>query len=381
MRYIHQRGKLALLASSMVAVGCIAPFQPLAEAQSSVAGWPSTNYTPLPSKVVPFPTKATVLKEGTFSNPTDEQTFTDYYNKQLFPNITNPANRQSQRDDVITRLRIDLRPCEKAQSQDVFNKLVDLTLAYMTKVAEDGQFHPVARVNAMQAIGEINSPKAAKVLLDTAFKRGELFPIRIAAMAGLIRMAGSINGKAVLSDPDFEPKLFKSMVGLVKFHAKKDNSADGVEWMRGQAADLLAELGSTGAQGQVPPALLTMLNDKDMPIQLRSKAAWALGKLNYSAGAPAPGPYLTALAGLADDAFASDQPTDRGRVKLVIRDVQEALKKLAPLSTGSNDQPVFDGLQKAMQAIGKETEEKMAPDDLRSSMNKAKASLDGFSKG
>ena len=42
-----------------------------------------------------------------------------------------------------------------------------------------------------------------------------------------------------------------------------------------------------------------MLNDKDLPIPLRSKAARALGKLNYGANPPAAGPYLTALAELA----------------------------------------------------------------------------------
>jgi hypothetical protein len=393
MNYIHRNWNLILLASAMVVLGCLAADQRSAQAQSSVAGWPEKNYTVAKLQTVPFNTRASVLRAGTFENAAEEQKFTDYYNQSLFPNVTNPKSRESPKDDVIAKLRIDLRACEKPQDQpqDVFNKLVDLTLDYMTKVAGDSQYHPVARVNAMLAIGEVNSPKAAKVLLETAFKRGELFPIRVAATAGLVRMAGTTRGKEVLSaDPEIESQVIKSMVMLAKLHAKKNELTDGIQWMQGQAADILADLGTTGSKGEVPPALLNMLNDKDLPIQLRCKAARALGKLDYSANAPAPGPYLTALAGLADDAFASDQPADRARVRSVVRDigvrdvgdreVGSALTKLAALSTNSTDQAVVDTLKKALQAIDKQTGDKMTSEDLRNSMNEAKASLDSLVK-
>ncbi len=389
MQYIHRDWKLALLAFAIIAIGCLGLAQRSVQAQSSVAGWPSRNFTVNKPEVVPFNTRPSVLKNGKFESDEEEQTFVKFYNQSLFPNVTNPANRQSPRDDVITRLRNDLKACEKPQDQDqqVFNKLTDLTLAYMTKVAEDGQYHPVARVNAMLAIGEINSPKAAKVLLDTAFGKGSLFAVRVAAMTGLVRMAGPIgrrkelDGQAegVLSDPEIEPLVIKNMVSLVGFAKKRD---DGFHWMRGQAADVLADLGNTGPQGEVPPALLKMLSDTDLPIPLRSKAARALGKLNYGASPPAPGPYLTALAELASAAFSSDQPADRARVRLVVRDVGDALKKFAASSTlfNSNDQALVEGLQKVLLKINKQTEDKMAPDELKNSINEAKTSLDSLLK-
>jgi len=380
MTYIHRNWNLVLLASAMVALGCLGPYQRSARAQGSVAGWPEKNFTAPPPKPILFSARSTVLKNGTFEND-EEEKFTEYYNQSIFPNVTNPKSRESPKDDVILKLRSDLRTCEKPQDQpqQVFNKLADLTIAYMTKVAGDSQYHPVARVNAMLAIGEVNSPKAAKVLLDTAFKRGDLFAIRVAAMDGLVRMAGP-SGKGVLSDPDLEPQIVEKMVLLANLHAPKNERTDGIQWMQGQAADVLADLGSTGSKGEVPPALLNMLNNKDLPIQLRSKAARALGKLNYSANSPAPGPYLTALAGLADDAFASDQPTNRARVKLVVHDTQDALKKFDALSNLSNDRNTFGALQTALQPIGKKTEDKMSSEELRNSMNEAKASLDSLLK-
>ena len=149
--------------------------------------------------------------------------------------MTNPKSRESSKDDVIAKLRLDLRTCEKPQDQpqQVFNKLVDLTLAYMTKVATDSQYHPVARVNAMLAIGEVNSPKAAKLLLETV-RRGDVFAIRVAAMAGLVRMAGP-SGRGVLSaDPEIESQVIKSMVSLVKFHVQKSDRTDGFQWIAGR---------------------------------------------------------------------------------------------------------------------------------------------------
>jgi hypothetical protein len=369
MQYIHRNWTLVLWAPAIVALGCFGPAPQSARAQNSVAGWPDREYKQVPPKVVPFNTLVSVLKAGKFEND-EEEKFTNYFNQQLFPNVTNPANRQS-RDDVIAKLRIHLKACETRPEQQVFNKLTDLTLAYMTKIAQDGHYHPVARVNAVLAIGEVNSPKAAKVLLDTAFGKGQVFAVRVAAMTGLVRMAGP-SGKGVLSDPGIAPLVLTDMLAL--FHTKTKN--DGIYWMRGQAADVFAELGNVGPKGEVPDVLRTMLKDKDIPIPLRSKAARALGKLNYDNLPPAD-EYLAALAQFADDAFSSEQPADRGRVRLVVHDVEEGMK---PFAKAPNDQALSDGLQKALKAIRTETEDKMTPDELKDAIAKAKKSLDALLK-
>ena len=313
-----------------------------------------------------------MLSRGTFESADEEQKFADYYNRSLFPNVTNPANRLSPRDDVIAKLRNDLRACERPQEKQVFDKLVELGLDYMSKVAKDDQYHPVARLNAMLAIGEINAPVAARALLDAAFNRNQIFAVRIAAMSGLIRMAGP-SGRRVLLDAEIEPLVVKRMTSFVGYvKAKKD---DGIYWMRGQAADVLGELGEIGPQGEIPPALLTMINDKDLPIPLRTKAAKALGKLNYGDNTPAARPYLMALAALARDTFSSEQPADRGRVRQVLRDVEEGVKKFGP---SANDQVWVDSLKKTLQTLNKETEDKMTPEQLKASLAKASASLESL---
>ncbi len=319
------------------------------------------------------------LRNGNFESAQEETDFTSYYMTTVFPNITDKANRQPTkdgqppRDNVIAKLRLDLNECEKRGEKQVFNKLADLILEYMTEVAGNSNIHPVARVNAMLAIGEANSPKAAKVLLDTAFGPGQVFALRVAAMTGLIRMAGP-SGRNVLANPAIEPLVVPKMVKCAQ--AKKKD--DGISWMRGQAADMLAELGNS--DGGVPAALLAMLSDKeDLPIPLRSKAAKALGKLNYNGNPPAAGPYLAALLDFARDALSSDQLADRLRVRLVAHDVLEGLKPFAT-SAAPGDQTLIDGLQKTLKQLNKETADKMTEADLKTSIQKARESLDGLGK-
>ena len=100
------------------------------------------------------------------------------------------------------------------------------------------------------------------------------------------------------------------MVADRQVHAAQDVMT-AYYWMHGQAADVLADLGRP-APGASPPALLTMLDDKDLPIPLRSKAARALGKLNFGDNLPAAGRYLKALAELRATPWAAISPPIAG---------------------------------------------------------------------
>jgi hypothetical protein len=369
MKHLHRNWKLVLWTLAVAGLGCLGAAQRSAHAQNSLAGWADREYKELPSKSVSFPQLPKVLREGAFASAAEQQKFADYYNQQLFPLVTHKDNRQSQ-NDVIVKLRSNLKSNEKATSTQVLETLTDLTLTYMKGIANDAQYHPAARVNAMLAIGEFNSPQAAQLLLDTVMDKKQVFAVRVAAMTGLLRMAGP-SGKAVLSDPQIAPAVLVDMVAFVKSRATK---SDGIYWMRGQAADVLADWGKTGPKGEVPLALRSMLNDKDLPVPLRSKAARALGKLNYDGNPPAAGEYLTALAGLARDALSSDQPANRGRVELVARDVADGCKPFAASTLPSDQKSLLDGLQRTLQALNREMAS--APEDVRKPMDKAKEALD-----
>ncbi len=386
MRYISRNSKLILWAWAIVALSCIGLAQPAAQAQSPVAGWPDKDYNQLNPVVVPFSSLPTVLHTGRFESDEEERKFTEYFNKSVFPNITHATNRQppredsaARRDDVITKLRYYLKSCENSPEKQVFEKLVDLTLAFMRDVAKDSQYHPAARVNAVLAIGEVNSPKAVTALLAILRDPAQFDAVRVAAMSGLVHLAG----QSCMSDPVAAQPVGAQMVKIVRFTVPKTGSAqvaraDGIRWMRGQAADVLGALKNPGPHNDVAEALLAMLNDKDLPIPQRCKAARALGKLDYAGNPPTPGPYLTAIAELASNALSSDQPADRARVKVMAREIVEGMKPFS--SSLTSDQVLIEGLQKALQELNKDTDTALAPEELKDAITKAKEAIDNLLK-
>ncbi len=103
----------------------------------------------------------------------------------------------------------------------------------------------------------------------------------------------------------------------------------------------------------MPLRLLHMLNDKDIPVPLRSKAAKALGKVvKHGDDLPAAASYVQALAGLFGDALSPDLPADRARLRLVANDVKEGLQ---PFNSPDSHE-LSQALQKALATFLKDTE-------------------------
>jgi len=384
MYYLRRYWNLTFVAWAIVALGCIALGQRTVQAQNPAAGWVAkkfTELTPAPAAEINFTNLPNVLRNGRFDSDDDEQKFTDFFNRCVFPAVTSRSNRQApkddangRRDDVVTRMRTYLKQCDRPERQ-VYDKLAGLTLAYMPKIANDPQYDPVARINAVLVIGEVNSPKAVEALLATVFDPKQLDGARVAAMVGLINLAG----QSSFSSPEVVQPVVARMAAFVGRPVAKNARAEGVCWMHGQAADLLAALKSVGPNREVPTALLAMLNEKEIAIPLRGKAARALGKLDYGGNAPAPAAYLAALAELLHDVLSGDQAANRERVRLIAYDVQEGLLPF-PTPPQPNDQELHDGLKKTLGDLLKETENPMKPEELTTAVNKAKESLDGLLK-
>ena len=171
MRYVKQY-KLFWIAA--IAAGLARLRLPVASAQvESLADWPTKQYAPpLPvDKKATFPQIGTVLRTGQFDGPDDVQAFTDLYVKRYFPLITNKDMERGSREDVIGKLRGDFGRLDRLRGTDTFNTLTDITLDFMRKIALDPKWHPVVRINAVLAIGEVRSPKAVALLLEFIRKR------------------------------------------------------------------------------------------------------------------------------------------------------------------------------------------------------------------
>jgi HEAT repeat protein len=321
MRYSIQLYALLWLVG--ISAMLFGPTLPSACAQpESLADWSTkakADPTPVDKKVA-FPGLSTALRTGQFENAGDDQRFADLYDKRVFPNITNPKTR-GESQDVVVKLRSDFKMLGKFSDSPVRDKLEDITLEYMTPIAKDGKWQPAVRENALLAIGEIKSPKAVPVLLEFIKSRDQHPMFKVAAMAGIVRLAE----QGVLAGPSVADPVVPVMVIIAD--GKKVPSNDGWRWMRGQAADILGAIGSTGKKGEVPAALLAMVADEELPLIIRGKAARALGKLKYD-NLPDAKNYVQTFAQFGSDALADNLPGEYRRIWAVCDDFLGGLKPL-----------------------------------------------------
>ena len=136
------------------------------------------------------PARPTALRTGNFENQGDDQLFADLYEKRYFPLITHPDLRGT-KDDPVVVLHNSFRQYKPGST--VYDKLTDITLAYMLPIATDTTRHPAARENAILAIGEVKSPKAVDALMQLVQDK-KLHPMfKIGAMAGLVHLAEQVS--------------------------------------------------------------------------------------------------------------------------------------------------------------------------------------------
>ncbi len=368
MQYINRQCALVWFVglSSML----IGPRVPSARAQpESLADWSTKAQAkaPIPSdRRVTFGGQMEAFHTGDFASPGDDQVFANFYQKRIFPYITDPAKR-GEREDVILKLHNDYRALAKFPVSPVRDKLTEITLEYMAPIAKDGKWPPAVRENALLAIGEVKSPQAVPVLLDM-IKSKELHQMfKVVAMADLVHLAE----QGVLADEAVADPVVKLMAVAVP--RKIPN--DGWRWMRGQAADILAAVGNAG--NNVPDALLTMLADEDLPLIIRGKAARALGKLKYNGNAPDAANYTKAFAQFGSDALSDNLPSEARRIWAVCNDflagLDQLMKQGAPPKTAHDIQVAMDELRKA---ASKATPE----EDLKPAIAKARKTLDAAAK-
>jgi len=320
------------------------------------------------------------LRTGQWSDPVnDPKLFTDLFEQRIFPNITNPKAR-GEREDVITVLRSYFK--QVAAGSPVFITLTNITLAYMSKIAEDPKWHPAVRIDAVLAIGEVKSPEAVTMLLDMVRNSKLNWAFRVAAMRGLAHLAElGVMGTPSAPNPAVADPVVSMMVMLAGRTVQPQ--PDSLRWMRGQAAEVLAWIGSTGNNNEVLDALIKMLGDEELPLALRGKAAWALGRLQYS-GLPDAAAYLQAVAGYGSDALADNQPTEAKRVRAVFFEIAGGPPRshgaLSPLLAQTPVPKAVHDIEAAMKDLQQQATDTATPEALKEAIAKAKAVLDAARK-
>ncbi len=368
-------------------VACLGPSTRTSLAQSSAAGWAEREFKEIAPKRLPFNGLVSVLQAGTFSDDEEEKGFIAYFNAFVFPKVTTKAGRKPlgrENEDIVRDLHNVLAKAATAPNPQVYNKLCEITLAYMQKVAkndptlaEGGQFHPAARVTAMLAIAEVQPQQSIPILLATVRDAKQLDAVRVAAMSGLVQFATK---KGTIANAGTEPAVVGTMVVLAGAAVPKTERADAIRWMRGQAAEVLASLGKTGQNNSVPAALLKIAADKDLGIPIRIKAVQAIGKLDYGNSALEGSPYVAAFADIAREALSEDKPADRARVKSVARELLASLKIVGPWAQGK-DKLAAEKLQAVVQKLNDALEPASVTDTaVKAAIEAARTSVGSIKK-
>ena len=204
------------------------------------------------------------------------------------------------------KFRSELRTIfRRIRSRQTYDQVNDLALRMLGDIAK-GNYSPVARVNAMLAIGDLIVQEPAKtsekavplaqalpLMLEAYSSPDQIDGVRLAALLGILRHAslGIADDSQVLS----------VMLATVKANQPPDGrSAAGHAWFRLRAMETLGARAKTGQQGEVANALGDVVSDEESSLLVRCVAARCLGQLDYSDPAGMdPGNFVAKLAQLA----------------------------------------------------------------------------------
>ncbi len=179
-----------------------------------------------------------------------------------------------------------------ARTSEARQHIIKIIMRPCVKIAKTDSFHPMARYNAILILSDLNAKEgtrtvpAAPDLRITRFLSDQLAVdkpdvVQLAALIGLQRHVQLLTHPAA---PKFDTKKFEKLaLRVTKLYAQRDLPAgqteDGHDWIRGQAAALLGDLGLESSAGEL---WKVVANDQES-VALRCHSAESLGKLNLAA--------------------------------------------------------------------------------------------------
>jgi len=333
-----------------------------------------------------------LLRSGTLT--ADQVKFlTEYYTQYGLARWTQLANRadvRKYRDELMSELR-------QAEGQ-AHDQALKIVMDLLTKMAE-GNHAPVARLNAVLALGELNRvepkpPKPGEPLPETQpillrFLQNPQTPdaLQVAALVGL-RRHGEFG---VVAEPT-KLQIAGVLAGLVQQRTPSGRSSAGQAWLRSLAIEVLELLKTPGQNGQVALVLIDVAADTNNPLGIRVAAVRALGNLDYSQGFPGDlNKLLGEMGQVALDALNAELEGYKKDKKLVSRRLQThligvynglvGLEKVAsqPAERAAFRQKILDAVRACLLTFEnpklRDSEGKLIEDKAAAELTKLKAAL------
>lgn len=186
---------------------------------------------------------------------TDLESFRQVYNSRLAELTQKP--KFSEAANIRKMLRRDLEQSGRAANQQFHSALNDLLLKTCGSLASQDRFHPVARLNFVLIIGDLNSrevqlggsqdevplSEAQPVLLQFATNETAPDAVRVAALIGLLRHAQ----RNVLSG-DARDQTVDAMQAMFTAPRPQQRPEEVHDWILTRAGEVLTSLNE-----QIPP--------------------------------------------------------------------------------------------------------------------------------
>ena len=183
-----------------------------------------------------------------YKDTTDDGTTTLASN--VLPMVEDPKDKKVKwRQSLLPTCRHDfltmfILQAERNPNQEPFNHLNTLTIQAMRTIAL-GNYHPLSRYNAALLLSSLHESQSEKPLKGTlpalmaCLESTDL--VQIAALDGLLKHAKAGSAGAQ------QPQLIAAMLKIVNQKTPPaGRTADGHDWIRRRAIDVLAALGDAG---------------------------------------------------------------------------------------------------------------------------------------
>jgi hypothetical protein len=240
---------------------------------------------------------------------------------QILPQLSLPANRLTI-ERVRRRIReLLLSDIADEKSHDAANRAV---LTFMTTLARNQDAEPVVRANAMLLVGDLRSqdgkpwPAAATTMATAAGDTTLPMAVRIVALAGLARQAEGSARKAAGEAAVSLPKTATDVITDILTERATDGNQSGGhwrvenDWMAARAASMLPSF-TRSASTTTAAALVNLLDDPRRGVNVRVRAAAALGATAVAASKIDAAKAIESIRGLAILALENDLVTVDGR--------------------------------------------------------------------
>jgi hypothetical protein len=225
------------------------------------------------------------IRSGSIGN---EKQFDDYW-KWLLSQFTWPEKRGE-----LHNLRTELkRPLIQSRSGVPHDRITNLAFNFLSRIADNEQYHPAVRFNAVLVLGDLNTDEGRISSKEDPVPLAEALPKlmslldlnrpvnpvndaeRVAALVGITRHVryGSTN-----------EQLQDAMLDILTRERLEQRSEEADQWLRRRAANILGLLGSPGSPSdpdKVVEVLATLLSQEQASLAERCAMADALGGLDF----------------------------------------------------------------------------------------------------